>query len=408
LADTYESVRLIGVVGVSRVDRPQLQWKRPPEWDRFLEAVEAEYGATEPYAGFVLERAWREYREDHPAEEYVDRLLGAVGRRGQDTREKTPSTRPATGDSDGRVWVRLSAEVRQDMKEYAAETGSAYHEVLRAVVCWYLDGGLLGLLTDKLEVAVPDAEKLADELDGSDDRGLTAEEKKRRWLADELTPGAFPREVFGEKLEAMPWRGGDTEHMRETHLQPVLNRIGYTEHPSNPDLFVPEEQAREYAEEQGIDPDVPAFERKPYDDLTDDERIHKLRVELACRAARRDGKRALRSDRVRGKVFDGTPGKRKVKDLMDRAADGAPGFEMDAKGGTKRLRCDLEAVADSDVLADAGLTADTDLGGADETDATPGVEAGETGRNDAETDAKEKMDRLMAATPATGDGEDGD
>lgn len=397
---------------MSRVDRPQLGWKRPPEWDRFLEAVEAEYGATEPYAGFVIERAWREYREDHPAEEYVDRLLGAVARRGQDTREKTPSTRPATGDPDGRVWVRLSAEVKQDMAAYATEIGKANHDVLRAVVCWYLDGGLLGLLTDKLEVAVPDAEKLADELDSADDRGLTAEEKKRRWLADELTPddgpGAFPREVFGEKLEAMPWRGGDTEHMRETHLQPVLNRIGYTEHPNNPDLFVPEEQAREYAEEQGIDPDAPAFERKPYADLTDAERIHKLRVELARRAAGHGGKRALRADTVRGEVFDGTPSKRKTKALMDRAADGAPGFETDARGGTKRLRCDLEAVADPDVLADAGLTADTDPGEAGETDATPGVDGDETGGNDGETDVEAEMDRLMAATRATGDGGDGE
>jgi hypothetical protein len=385
------------------VDRPQLQWKRPPEWDRFLEAVEAEYGATEPYAGFALEQAWREYREDHPAEQYVDRLMGSVGRRGRDTREKTLSTRPATGDPAGRVWVRLSAEVKADMAAYAAETGSANHDVLRAVVCWYLDGGILGLLTDKLEVAVPDAEKLADELDGSDDRGLTAEEKKRRWLADELTPRAFPREVFGEKLEAMPWRGGDTEHMRETHLQPVLNRIGYTEHPSNPELFVPEEQAREYAEEQDIDPDAPAFERKPYDDLTDDERIQKLRAELAGRAAGYGGKRALRADTACCEVFNGTPGTRKVKDLMDRAAR-AEGFETDARDGAKRLRCDLEAVADRGVLADAGLTADADPGGAGETDATPGVEAEGTGEKDAETDAEAEMDRLMAATPATGEG----
>lgn len=355
----------------------------------------------------MLERAWREYREDHPAEEYVGRLLGAVARRGQDTREKTPSTRPATGDPDGRVWKAVSAEVKADMAAYATEIGKANHDVLRAVVCWYLDGGLLGLLTDKLEVAVPDAEKLADELDSGDDRGLTAEEKKRRWLAKELTPGAFPRDVFGEKLEAMPWRGGDTEHMRETHFQPVLNRIDYTEHPSNPDLFVPEEQAREYAEEQGIDPDAPAFERKPYDDLTDDERAHGLRVELACRAARRDGKRALRADTVRGEVFDGTPGTRKMKDLMDRAAK-AEGYETDAKGGAKRLRCDLEAVADGDVLADAGLTADTDPGEAGEADATPGVEAGETRENDPETGAKEEMDRLMAATPAMSDRGDGE
>jgi len=392
---------------VSRVDRPQLGWKRPPEWDRFLEAVEGEYGATEPYAGFVIERAWREYREDHPAEEYVDRLLGAVARRGQDTREKTPSTRPATGDPDGRVWKAVNAEVKQDMAAFAAETGSAKHEVLGAVVRWYLDGGLLGLLTDKLEVAVPDAEKLADELDSGDDRGLTAEEKKRRWLADELTPGQFTRDDFGEALEAMRWRGSDSEHMHETHLQPVLDRIGYTEHPKNPDVFVPEERAEEIAEEQGIDSDAPAFGRKPYDDLTDDERAHGVRVELARRADSKGGQFAgkadLKIDTVRGEVFDGTPKARKVRDIIDRAAD-AEGFETDAPGGTKRLRCDLEAVADPHVLADAGLTTDTDPGEAGETDATPGGDGDETGGKDPETDAKAEMDRLLDSSPATGDG----
>lgn len=143
------------------------------------------------------------------------------------------------------------------------------------------------------------------------------------------------------------------------------------------------------------------------DDLTDDERAHGLRVELAGRAGGHGGKRALWADTVRGKVFDGTPGARKVKDIMDRATR-AEGFKTDAKGGTKRLRCDLEAVADPDVLADAGLTADIDSGEAGETDATSGVDTDETGGENPETDAKAEMGRLLVATPATGDGGDGE
>jgi hypothetical protein len=413
-ADTFVSVRHIGVVPVSRADRPQLGWKRPPEWDRFLEAVESEYGATEPYAGFVIERAWREYREDHPAEEYVDRLLGAVGRRGRDTREKTPSTRPTAGDTDDRVWTAVNAEVKADMAAYATETGSANHEVLRAVVCWYLDGGLLGLLTDKLEVAAPEAETQLAELDPGDDGGRTAVEKKRDWLSKwvkENRPGGFNADDFGTALEEQPWGGNDSEHMRGKHLQPVLDRLEFTDHPTTDDVYIPEEKAEEIVNAQDIDADAPAFERKPYGDLSDDEQVHGLRVELARRADNKGGQFAgkadLKADTVRGEVFDGTPGARKVKDIMDRAAR-AEGFETDAKGGTKRLRCDLEAVADRDVLANAGLTADTDPGEAGDTDATPGVDTDETGGNDPETDAKAKMDRLMAATPATGDRGDGE
>ncbi|WP_299237214.1 hypothetical protein [Natronomonas sp.] len=278
------------------------------------------------------------------------------------------------------------------MAASATEKGSAKHELLRAVVCWHLSGGLLGRVTDKLEVAVPEAETQLAGLDPSDDRGLTTVEKKRRWLADELTPGPFPRDVFGRKLEAMSWRGGDTKHMRKTHLQPVLNRIGYTEHPNNRDLFIPKEQAREYAEEQGIDLDAPAFEWKPYYELTDDERTHGLRVELVRRAARCGGKHALSADKARSQVFDGTPGTRKVKGLMDWAADGHPAFETDAKGGRKRLRCDLGVGVDPDMLADAGLTTDTDP-----------REVSETDENELKTGIKEDMDRIIASTPPVGD-----
>lgn len=177
--------------------------------------------------------------------------------------------------------------------------------------------------------------------------------------------------------------------MRGKHLQPVLDRLEFTDHPTADDVYIPEEKAEEIAEEQGIDTNAPAFERRPYDDLTDDQRVHGLRVELARRAARGGGKRALRADTVRGEVFDGTPGTRKVKDLMDWAAR-AEGFETDAKGGTKRLRCDLEAVADRDVRADAGLTADTDPGEAGETDATPGSKPTKLGGTTTERTQKRK------------------
>lgn len=392
---------------MNSAERVPLNWKRPPEWDRFLSSIERIHSATALYAGFEIERAWREYREEHPAEEYVDRLMGAVGRRDQDTREKTPASQEAS-DGGQRVSVRIRKGVKEDMAAYAAKTGSAKHDVLRAVVCWHLSGGLLGRLTDKLEVAVPEAETQLAELDPRDDRGRTAVEKKRDWLATWVKknrPGGFNADDFGTALEEQPWGGNDSEHMRGKHLQPVLDRLEFTDHPTAGDVYIPEEKAEEIAEEQGIDTNAPAFERRPYGDLTDDERVHGLRVELARQAARGGGKRALRANTVRGEVFDGTPGTRKVKDLMDRAAR-AEGFETDAKGGTKRLRCDLEAVADRDVRADAGLIADTCPGEAGETDATPWVEADDTGGNDHRTDATAEMERIMAATPATGDGGD--
>lgn len=397
------------MVAVTSDDRPQLQCAKPPNWDRFTKSVEEKWGVTHPYVGFEIDLAWREFDEEHPAEDYADRLLGAVRRRSRDTRERNLLTRGADGTGDGRVWTRVHPETKEEMQAAATEAGVPVHAVLRGVLWWYLDGGLLSRVTEKLEQAVPEAETQLAELDPGDDRERTAVEKKRDWLANwvkENRPGGFNADDFGTALEEQPWGGSDSEHMREEHLQPVLDRLEFTNHPAAGNVYIPEEDAEEIAEQQGIDPDAPAFERKPYDDLTDDERAHGLRVELARRAAGHGGKRALRTDRVRGEVFDGTPGTRKVKDLMDRAADGVPGFETDAKGGTKRLRCGLESVADADLLADADLTAGTVGTGPDEPDANPGGDAVDTEGTDPETAANEEVDALMAATPVTDGGEE--
>jgi len=377
---------------VRSADRVPLNWKRPPEWDRFLRVVEEEHDATALYAGFEIEQAWKEYRDEHPAEDYANRLARAVGTHGRLTREKTPPTRES--DNGGRrVSVRVRETVKEDMAAYAKETGVPNYEILRAVVCWYLDGGLLGRLTERLERAVPKAEDQLAALDPGDDREFTAEERKPRWLASRLTPdagrGAFTADDFGEALEAMPYRGGDTPHMREKWLPEVLDRLDYTRHPNNPDLFVPEEQAREFADNPA-DLDAPAVDRLPYGDLSDEERVEGLRIEAVRKAGgRTNGLSALSVETVRDDVFDGGPSKRKAKALMDEAAR-TDGFSTDARGGQKRLKVDLSEV-DRGLLSDAGL----DMDGSDA-----------TGERD-ETDEKgvdEQMDALMNATAVTDGG----
>jgi hypothetical protein len=368
---------------MSRPDRPQLGWKRPPEWDRFEGAVEGEYGATSPYRGFVLERAWREYRDDHPAEEYVDRLLRAVGSRGRPTREKNLS-RSASVEDDRQVWVSVSQEIKGEMERFATEAGVPNHEVLRAVVCWYLDGGLLGRLTEKLERAVPEAEEQLADLDGSADASLGTKERRTVELVRGLGEGAFTRDDFREELREV--RGtSDSPYCRDEYLPRVLDRLDFTPHPNNPDLFVPEEQAREYADDEDI-LDGPAIDRLPYADLTDEEQVYGLRVEAVRKAeGRTNGRYALRVEEVRGEVFDGGPSKRRAKALMDRATQ-ASGFSTDARGGGKRLKVDVSEV-DHGLLPDAGLDRDD---GADSEGPDGGV--------------AEQMDALTDATPVTDGG----
>jgi hypothetical protein len=399
------------VVAVTSDDRPQLKFAEPPNWDRFAETIEEKWGTTSSYAGFEIDRAWREFTEEHPAEDYADRLLGAVRRRARDTRERNLLTRGASGTGDGRVWTRVHPKTKEGMQAYATEAGVPDHVVLRGVLWWYLDGGLLGRVTEKLERAVPEAEIQLAEIDPAKDGGLTAEEKKRRWLADHFTgedgtPHPFTRDDFGDALKEMPYRGGDTEYMRDQHLRPVLDRLEFTEHPNTSDLFVPEEQAEAYADAADVDLDAPAFDRKDYADLDREERVYGLRLELTRRAAKRsNGKSALSASKVRSEVFDGHPSKRTVKDLMGRAAR-VDGFETDGKGGEKRLTCGLETVTDDDLLADANLPAGATGSGPDDPQANPGVDPGDTEETDPETDVDEDMDALMAATPVTDGGEE--
>ncbi|WP_348612998.1 hypothetical protein [Halobaculum rarum] len=345
----------------------QLGWiVAEDEWDEFKREVE-ERCYTEDRVGPELERAWREWREIHSMEEYVKQLLRAVGLPLAHP-EKTKGTRKQLSEkSTTQAWVTVHPRVKQEMKQYAKGNDVQEHEVLRSVIAQYIDGGLVGYVTEKLERAVPEVEAAVAELDESPansdeaDAGLSKVEKKRRWLARYLmdeseTPKPFTSDDFGQALEAMPYRGSDSEHMRETHREPVLDRLGFIEHPNNSNLFVPVDKAREYADELEIPgPDAPAFERKGFDDLDTDQRTRAIRVAAIREAHRRGGKGRLTVGDVCGDgVFrEGSPSDSGARSMMERAAS-TKGFTYRTTRDTMLL-CNLDNVAD-DLLAEADVS----------------------------------------------------
>lgn len=343
----------------TKEDTVPLNLKQPPEWDRYLAAVSDEHhGYTHPYAGYEFERAWDEYREEHPVEEYANQILGAVGRRHVDPRKKNPRTREASGDGGGRTNVRVLEVVKDEITTYASEIDVPAHEVVRSVVCWYLDGGLLGNVTEKLEQAAQEVQAISTRTGGEEDESDNLVARRTRAICDVLTdedgkaPGGFTVKEYAEAVKEGPkgLSDGYGDPAQEKYLPEVLGRMNFTEHPKNPELFVPEERAREFAEEQGIDLDGPAIDRLGYEDLSTEERVHGLRVEIARIAHKRGGKGSLNIDKVRERVFDEAPGRRTVGRLIDRAAR-AEGFDANSKRGQKRLLCNMEAVTDADVRA---------------------------------------------------------
>jgi hypothetical protein len=362
-------------------NRSSLGWKKPPEWDRFENAVEDEWGMTVPYCGFVLEQAWREYRDRHRLEDHADDLLRAAGRPRQEKREKNFS-REAAGDTDERVWFRIHEDVKDDMARKAAEMGAAKHEVLRAVVNWYLEGGLIGRVTQKFDRVVDDA---VDSLEGRDGDGRPGPvERRTRTLCRILTGDteAFTRDDFGTALDSSDVKGvNDGKHARGKYLSKVLDRLNYRPHPNNPDLFLPNERVESYADSNGVDLDGPRIDLWAPEDLDDDELIRGLRIELAREAAAGNGRVEYTTAEIQGDVFDGRLSTQKVASIMESAATAA-GFKAKHDDG-KRISVYLPNVDDPDVWEHVDPD-DADDGSGDDVDA--------------------EMSRLMAATPTAEDG----
>lgn len=78
----------------------------------------------------------------------------------------------------------------------------------------------------------------------------------------------------------MPFRGEHGANAGEVPLSDVLDRIDYTEHPNNADLYITEEQAEENVEGEDIDRQAPTIDWKDSANLTEEERVSGLRIVL--------------------------------------------------------------------------------------------------------------------------------
>ncbi len=368
---------------MSDADRVQLGWKQPPEWDRFEASVAETWGATSPYCGFAIEQAWNEFRDEHPIEEHADTILRAVGLGAGYSEKNSQLTQAADGDCDERVWVRVHADTKADMEAYAAAHDTQKYVLLRALVNWHLDGGLLGKTTAKLAEAAPEVETLAAQIDddSADDGSLSATERRVRTLCRALT-GDTPTFDLTEFKKAMneDVRGCDySDYTRETYLPRVCEHLGYEQHPKINDVYVPAARA---AEIRAVNDDVPAadappHERRQYDDLDTAERELAVQIE-AARAAQQnpgliEGKGSLPTEYVCEHVYRGDgPTQQMATQIMKGAAEDASGYRYDTTRGTARLTCDLDAVDDPDVrdaladdhAADSDAESSDDLAGA--------------------------------------------
>lgn len=385
---------------------PKVGWRVPTdEWERFLAYVRERHGETEGRVGREVRRAMREWIDDDEfaaVEREVDRLVRAAGRTPEVLAEKKHGSDHPASDETTLVQTRAPHNLQEEFTATAREQGERPGVYLARALRERRAGGRARRVLAKLDRVSDDAEALLAEVDPEGDGDMSLRERRTVAICRRLE-GEFPEDELEAAIGAV---AGDSPPTLREYRERVLDRLEYVEHPNAPEIYVPEDTAREIAETTDAPgPDAPAVERKPYAKLAHEEKVHGVRVAAVRRAARNDGRAQLDAAAVRTEVFDGEPSEGHARDLM-RVAGQADGFEFGKRYGKDRLRVDLRDVTDDDLLEAAR---DTAAGGeAGETDATPGVEAEETGENDPETDADTRMAALMDAKPVAGDGGDGE
>jgi hypothetical protein len=393
------------------VDQPKVNWRVPSDdWDAFIDYIHNEHGEIQGNVGREVERAMREWvdADDFASvENLVDRLVKAAGRTPENLSQKKSGVDPPGGSDTTKVGCRVPADLKERFAHHAkTESDDRVGIVLARALRERRGGGRAHRIREKLERVADDAEGLLAELDPDED-GLSLIERRTVAICNRLGD-SFTRDDLEAAIEAI---AGGSDPTIQKYTDRVLDRLGYVQHPDKPVLFISEA----YAEELGVNLDVPAFYRKGYGRLTRQEKVQGLRVELARRSLSNQGRYAMTASDIRQDVFDGRPSEGYVRDLMQWTAD-ADGFSTDTRGGVERLRVDLER-ADSDLAETTKAVRDDD--GADgryrgrdrqdgqqdgvdggESDTCPGVQPDDGGSQKVDTE----MDALMNATPVTDGG----
>lgn len=373
--------------------RPKLQWTVPSsEWEAFKDHVHSKHGEIKGYVGQEAENAMREWidSDDYSEiEKRVDRLVRAAGRTPADRSQEKISTEAPGNDGDTtKVHTRVDADLKADFKSYVDEhTDDKVGIQLSKALRERRHGGRAGRLDDKLSRIEDDTEQLLEHFNDNDDSSIPKPEREAVAISHDLN-NEFTRTDLHDTIEDVT--GRDTEYIYDDRTERVLDRMDVTQHPNNPDLFVPEERAEQIDQ-------TPAIDREEYADLSRSEKRDGIRIKLARAAKGNGGKGGIDVGEIQRGIFDGHPSDGHAQDLMRSAAD-AEGYQIDPKprSDTNRLVVDLSEVS-TDVLEAAGIeidpsATDPDSNNGSEPDQKPNPEA--------------TMDQLMNARPVTDGGQD--
>ncbi|MGQ3723572.1 hypothetical protein [Natrialba aegyptia] len=232
------------------------------------------------------------------------------------------------------------------MADFADEKDVANYEVLRAVVCYRLDGGALGWVGRQLK-------KLESRLDLDTSVSLDATMSSKESNTQKIIQGlggeemsAFTLEEFNKAVETHPnLKISASKHTREEYLPRVLDELEFTYHP-NPtkDLFV-------LTDEIEI-PDVRDPRSKPKAMLSEADKRLAVKVDaLEKLASLSDSRERYQYEKGEAVGINGIAYNNAGK-YMRQVAD-SPGFEFSEDNDV--LRVDKRRVLDAEIENDDAL-----------------------------------------------------
>ena len=375
-------------------DTVKIDWRVPTAaWEAFREHVREECGSLDGYLGYEAERAMREYADKDGGsrvEELVDQLVRAAGRTPEVVyKQKTQSF---SGEETTRVTARVDRSVKEAFKAEVdkSDTTDTYGTALARALSVYRDGGRFGRLTRRLERVVDDAKSILAELADADAEDSTNTVRRRTSVIAARLGDQFTDDELRDEIADV---AGESDPTIRRYRARVVEHKNVEPHPGNPDLWVPESVAANFA-----DDGTPRECRQPVELLDRDDRAQRIKYEVGRQAATRDSGcvRVTVAD-IQEDALNDEVSKSSVRDLLN-TVETTDGYTFDTSGTSAKLNVNLSVVSESDPELLARIVAYRD-GDPSRTAASPSSPETTTATGSSPTDSvDEEWGRLEAAT----------
>lgn len=329
-------------------------------------------------------------------EDRVDQLLPA----GADTSDGIQTKKK---DSEKhRVTARVHPDTKAAFKRAVDDDDrfNSYGAALAHAVSVYHDGGRASRLEDKLDRVLESVEDGSVEAAAGTDADSTEEpspeygygiddlpkrsdvKKRLANICDELPEGGF---LDSELVEAVKSEGIQSEkQIREEYRPTVTDLLNVERHPSNPDLWIPEDDAKELVG------DTPGVCNRAVSDLSRDEKVRRIKLEVGVRTMKGNKPtNKVSGDDIKYEILDNEVGDATVRELVSGVCD-APGFwQKPDRDSSMDVRMNARKVAKKcpDLTDDIKDYVDEKYGDED----------------DDEESVEEQMNQITSAEPVTSD-----